>query len=118
MKHHRYSTGLLVTLRPLFDGDDGGDPGEVVVADRIEAGVAYHHPVPCALNETCLRLWPNGVTQMNILAVLKHEELHHTFLRIGEDDAMTMLDNIMPTVQHTCRMLGCTNHQIFSGVSA
>lgn len=112
-------TGLLVTLKPLFLNETERMADEFTRDQETDLGdglysvsIAYHHDVPCALNDPCLRFWPHGVHERNVLAVLEHEGLHHTFLRIGEDDANNMLDNIMPTIQRSCYRLRCTNHQI------
>jgi hypothetical protein len=108
-KRRRHEAGLLVTLREL-------DPEIPLERMKNMVTLAYHNDIACALDGVCMRIVDPKANQRNILAVLEHEGLHHTFLRIGEDRANCELDGFMPTLQHTCRILGCTNHQI--GVSA
>ena len=116
MRPRRHPAGLLVTLHPLLgseeaDSGSAGDPQVIEVDGGYYAGIAYHYVVPCVLDEPCTR-FQYGVDQRNVLIVLRHEELHHVFGRIGEDKANEMLDNVMTSITLTCRKLGCKNHQV------
>ena len=112
--------GVLVTLKPLGTSHDRS-PG---IGHGLRC--AYHSDESCGKAKPCVRLVssrkiPRGyvyggrrwkVSLFNVVAVLRHEEIHHVLLRIGEGKANAKFDGLHRSYDDVCRILNCDNHQV------
>jgi len=106
---------MLVTLEPLDrNGWKDFSPG---IGNG--ARCAYHLS-PCKEGEACVRFVSsrrlyNGMRRKiclrNVVAVLRHEEIHHVLGKIGED-LDNRFDDLHKDYYDVCRILNCSNHQV------
>jgi len=113
-------SGVLITLRPLrvegvvFDRSPGIGNG---------ARAAYHGQESCEAGQPCVRFVSSRVlesgrrwkvTLSNVVAVIRHEEIHHVLIRIGELKANEQFDDLHRDYYDVCQILNCNNHQVSS----
>ena len=92
--------GMLVTLRNLSHGVNGFEH----TVEREHDTAAYHLSTSCLRGEPCTRFL--DVLGYEILGTLVHEELHHVFGRIEEEQANDRLDFVVSTSVDTIDWLG------------
>ena len=115
---------MLVTLKPLISDSSwykknnapNGSPAYHSLLNRSLPHSVSSSKTPCVRFvkvRGCGRHdYYSRVTLKNVIATLKHEEIHHVLDVIGEYEANDAFDVFHKDYYDVCRILNCSNHQV------